>query len=72
MGLVFALWTLICLWLGQIPSRGRSVARSSESFQFHAWIFCYSLLATLFIGAGIMFFLHPQFGLVPVAQVSDD
>jgi len=73
MGLASILWMLCSLWSGAIYSRRGAVAhRDSEPFQFYVWIFFYSLLATLFIGVGVFFFLHPQFSLVPTAQVSDD
>jgi hypothetical protein len=66
MGLFFVLWTTLCLWRGQIPMRHRRIiSRASEPFEFYAWVFCYSLLATLFIGAGILFWLHPGFMLHP-------
>jgi hypothetical protein len=36
------------------------------------WIFFYALLATLFIGAGVLFFLHPHFSLVPTTPVPEE
>jgi len=72
-GLLAVLWMLLSLWRGEISSRGRAViCRDSEPLQFYAWIFFYALLATLFIGAGVFFFMHPHFSLVPPAEVSDD
>jgi hypothetical protein len=65
MGLVLALWTISCLWCGEIRSRRSVICRSTDPFQFYALVFGYSLMATLFIGAGILFWLHPQFSLDP-------
>jgi hypothetical protein len=73
MGLASILWMLFSLWSGAIYSgRGAVFYRETERFQFYVWIFFYTLLSTLFVGAGIFFFLHPQFSLFPQAHVSDD
>jgi hypothetical protein len=73
MGLVSALWMLFSLWKGAIYSRrGPVIYRETYPFQFYVWIFFYALLATLFIGAGILFFVNPQFSLVPTAQDIND
>jgi hypothetical protein len=64
-GVMLVLWTLSCLWLGEIRSRHSVIYRSTDPFQFYAWIFGYTVIATLFIGAGILFWLHPQFNLNP-------
>jgi hypothetical protein len=73
MGLASILWMLFSLWSGAIYSRrGAVIYRDTERFQFYVWICFYALLATLFVGVGVFFFLHPQFSLVPTAQVSDD
>jgi hypothetical protein len=73
MGLASILWMLFSLWSGGIYTRrGDAIYRDSEPFQFYVWIFFYALLATLFLGVAVFFFLHPQFGLVPKAPASDD
>jgi hypothetical protein len=73
MGLAFVLWMLFSLWSGAIWSRrGVVIYRASEPFQFYAWIFFYTLLATLFIGVEVFFYLYPEFSLVPVARDSAD
>jgi hypothetical protein len=73
MGLACILWMLFSLWSGAIYSRrGAVIYRENERFQFYVWIFFYTLLATLFVGAGVFFFLHPQFSLFPQEHVSDD
>jgi hypothetical protein len=50
----------------------RTISRESEPFEFYAWVLCYSLLATLFIGAGIFFWLHPGFNLHPNVEPGQD
>jgi hypothetical protein len=73
MGLASIVWMLLSLWRGEIWSRrGVVISRINNPFQFYVWIFYYALLAALFTGAGVFFFLHPQFSLVPTAQESDD
>jgi len=73
MGLGSILWMIFCLWRGAIYSRGGGVTyRDRDPFQFYMWIFFYALLATLFIGAGVLFFLHPHFSLVPTTPVPEE
>ena len=73
MGLVCVLWMSLSLWRGEIwGRRGVAAYRDSEPFQFYVWIFFYALVATLFIGAGIFFFLHPEFSLSPTARALDE
>ncbi|EEF57966.1 hypothetical protein [Pedosphaera parvula] len=73
MGLFFTLWMLLSLWRGEISVRGRTIIyRSSDPFEFYTWIFYYVVLATLFIGAGIFFWLHPHFSLIPAIPLGLD
>jgi hypothetical protein len=74
MGIFFILWMLMSLWRGEISIRGRAVIyRSTDPFQFYTWIFYYAVLATIFIGAGIFFWLHPGLSFVhPTPPGLDD
>jgi hypothetical protein len=52
-------WVAISLWLGVIPGRHGGISKSSAPFQFYGVIFGYSVIATLMIGAAIIFWMHP-------------
>lgn len=72
MGLAPALLMLFNLATGTIYSRRSATYRETDPFQFYLGIFFYALLATIFIGTGIFFFLHPHFSLVASPHVTDD
>ena len=63
--MILVLWTISRLWLGEIRFRRSVICRSTEPFQFYAWVLGYSVIGTLFIGAAILFWLHPQLSLNP-------
>jgi hypothetical protein len=67
-GLFFALWTIWCLWRGEINTRGRPTIRAEDPYNFFVRIFYYALLSFLFLGAAAFFLLHPQTALIPTTQ----
>jgi hypothetical protein len=69
MGLASLLCLIFNLLMGPVTS-GRY--RESGRFQFYLRIIFYALLAVLFIGTGIFFFLHPEFNPTPATHVSDE
>lgn len=64
-GLILVLWTIACLWLGEVRYRRGVIYRSTEPFQFYAWVFGYAVIGMLFIGAAIFSWLHPQWSVNP-------
>ena len=72
MGLVCVFWTLFSLFLGQIWSKGKTIYRANDPFQFYTWICFFIILAAVFIGVGTFFILHPHASLIPTTHVSDE
>ncbi|HVM48665.1 MAG TPA: hypothetical protein VMU04_11600 [Candidatus Acidoferrum sp.] len=62
-GLVVMLWVAFSLWLGEVPRRRGGINRSSDPFQFWGLIFGYAVIATLLIGAAVIFWVYPHAGL---------
>jgi hypothetical protein len=61
-GLVLMAWIAISLGLGVIPERRGGISKSREPFRFYGVIFGYAVIATLMVGAAIIFWLHPSAG----------
>jgi hypothetical protein len=69
MGLLMALWTAWCLWRGHIPNAdGEPYTRADDHFHFNAYIFGFTLIASLFIGAAVMFYVYPDLGKRPALE----